>query len=363
MTAEREPQPFGVLLIDKPAGPTSHDVVAFVRWALRERAIGHCGTLDPAATGLLVLCVGAATKLVEHLTGVDKRYRARIVLGRSTTTADAEGETLVEAPVPAEVEARASELLQAMVGELALPPPAYSAIKLAGRRAHELARAGEVVELPVRRMLVQAVEVHAVTREHADRVVIDATLDVGKGTYIRSIAEELGRRLGVPAHLGGLHRLSCGALDLQRPEAVSGLIAEPLGSTAREGPRWRIHVGETGEAGRAKASTIVRDRLIDPWTCLPFETHVLEPSEAALPLLARLRQGQRLNLDSHTRSALELDDVDGPWALALPSMGELLIARRSDDRLAPDRWIRFEPTPSSGDAPPHSDPSTDPPRG
>jgi tRNA pseudouridine55 synthase len=194
----------GVLLIDKPSGPTSHDVVAFVRWALRERAVGHCGTLDPAATGLLVVCVGGATKLVEHLTGVDKRYQARIVLGRSTTTADAEGETLAQGPVSAEVEARAGATLLEMLGELALPPPAYSAVKLDGRRAHELARAGEAVDLPVRRMAIHAAEVLAVRRESPDHVVIDATLDVAKGTYIRSIAEELGRRLGVPAHLGSL---------------------------------------------------------------------------------------------------------------------------------------------------------------
>lgn len=342
MKADEQPQPFGLLLIDKPSGPTSHDVVGFVRWALRERAVGHCGTLDPAATGLLIVCVGSATKLVEHLTGVDKRYRARIVLGRSTTTADAEGETLVEQPVPTDVDARVGDTLQAMIGELPLPPPAYSAVKLGGRRAHELARAGEVVELPVRRMVLHSVDALALARE-ADTVTLDVTLDVAKGTYIRSIAEELGRRLGVPAHLGGLRRLGCGSLDLQHPQAVSGLIAEPLGSTPKGGPRWRIHLGETGEPGRLQASTILRDRLIAPWTCLPFETHVLEPNELALPLLARLRQGQRLNLDDPTRAALGIDHADGPCALALPTTGELLIALRSEGRLAPDRWIRFEP--------------------
>jgi tRNA pseudouridine55 synthase len=335
MKADAAAPPFGVLLIDKPSGPTSHDVVAFVRWALRERAVGHCGTLDPAATGLLVVCVGPATKLVEHLTGVDKCYRARIVLGRSTTTADAEGQTIAEAPVSAAVEARVAETLRSMVGELSLPPPAYSAVKLDGRRAHELARAGEAVELPVRPMAITGVLVHEVVRAAESAVAIDATLDVAKGTYIRSIAEELGRRLDVPAHLGSLRRLGCGSLDLQHPKAVSGLSAEPLGSTAKGAPRWRIHASE--------GSADLRDCLIAPWTCLPFETRVIEPNEAALPLLARLRQGQRLNLDARTRAALDLDAADGPCALALPATGELLIARRCEARLAPDRWIRFAP--------------------
>ncbi|MFV8754364.1 tRNA pseudouridine(55) synthase TruB [Nannocystaceae bacterium ST9] len=347
--AESQPAPFGVLLIDKPSGPTSHDVVAFVRWALRERAVGHCGTLDPAATGMLVVCVGAATKLVEHLTGVDKRYRARFVLGRSTTTADGEGETLVEQAVPVGVEDRVADELAAMIGELDLPPPAYSAIKLAGRRAHELARAGEVVDMPLRRMLIHALEAIEVARdpERSDRVLVDATLDVGKGTYVRSIAEALGRRLGVPAHLGGLRRLACGPLDLQRPEAVSGLIAESLGSAPGQGPRWRIHLGESGEAGRAMAGQVLRDRLIMPWTCLPFETRVLVESEASTGLLAyllaHLRNGQRMKFDARARAALGLADVDGPCAVALPDTGELLIAGRREGRLAPDRWIRFEP--------------------
>lgn len=350
--SKADASPFGVLLIDKPSGPTSHDVVAFVRWALRERAVGHCGTLDPAATGLLVVCVGGATKLVEHLTGVDKRYQAQIVLGRSTTTADAEGETLVEQAVPAGIEAQAREVLQAMVGELSLPPPAYSAVKIAGRRAHELARAGEQVELPARAMVIRSVDAIAVRRDPADagRVQIDATLDVGKGTYIRSIAEDLGRRLGVPAHLGSLRRLGCGRLDLDRSEAVSGLIVERLGESPKGGPRWRIALGSldpsvtTSESRRAEAFAGLHARLLAPWTCLPFETHVLEPSEAAMPLLARLRQGQRLELDDPARAALELTDADGACALALPSSGELLIARRHAGQLAPDRWIRFPPT-------------------
>ncbi len=349
-------QPFGVLLVDKPSGPTSFDVVAFVRWALQVRAVGHCGTLDPAATGMLVVCVGEATKLVEALSGVDKCYRARIELGRSTTTADAEGETSSELPVPAGVEARAKPVLEAMIGELSLPPPAYSAVRVAGQRAHDLARAGEVVELAERAMVIRSAEAIVVERE-GERVWVEATLDVGKGTYVRSIAEELGRRLDLPAHLQTLRRLRCGGLDLQREEVVSGLIAEPLGA-GRKGPRWQISLAKpveaegaegapiaetSNEARRAAARAFLRERLLMPWTCLPFESRELGPSDATDPLLARLRQGQRLRFDAALQAAFGLDDVEGPCALALPDSGELLIASRSCGRFAPERWIRFAP--------------------
>lgn len=343
--------PFGVLLIDKPLGPTSHDVVGFVRWALRERAVGHCGTLDPAASGLLVVCVGAATKLVEHLTALDKTYRARVVLGRSTTTADAEGETLVEQPVDPGLADAVGDALAGLQGELELPPPAYSAIKLAGRRAHELARAGEHVEMPLRTMRVHRVALHGVEAGQGSlsSLVIDATFEVAKGTYVRSLAEELGRRLGVPAHLGALRRTACGVLDLDRPDVVSGLIAsrlEPWGCTPNprhrhkgEPPRWRIDRGEAPDAGREALAAHLRKGLVAPWTCLPFEVRVLDGDEPSV--WARLRQGQRLSFDDRTRAALGLADLDGPCALARPSTRELLIAVRRAGQLAPERWVRW----------------------
>ncbi|NVB41572.1 tRNA pseudouridine(55) synthase TruB [Pseudenhygromyxa sp. WMMC2535] len=236
----RSPRFTGVLLVDKPLGPTSHDVVSWVRWALRERAVGHCGTLDPAASGLLILCVGEATKLVENFTGVDKRYHARFVLGCSTTTADAVGEILAEAPLPAGTLERAAEVLEEMCGELELPPPAYSAVRVDGRRAHTMARAGEDPKLAPRPMAIRQVRVGDSGLDE-ERGWIEAELEVSKGTYVRSLAEELGRRLGVPAHLGALRRLSCGALRVE--DALGGLTGRRLDDPEVGGrPRWRVEI-------------------------------------------------------------------------------------------------------------------------
>ncbi len=353
-----EPSHFGVLLLDKPKGPTSHDLVAWVRWALRERSVGHCGTLDPAATGLMVVCVGAATKLVEYLTGVDKRYRARFVLGRSTTTADAEGQTLAEAPVSDEVLARVECSLAAMVGSLELAPPAYSAIKIDGQRAHALARAGDAPELPRRAMALHRVELLAVGRgegpelsEPHEHAFVDAIVDVAKGTYVRSLAEELGRRVGVPAHLGALERLACGGLDLEHPLAVRQLKARVLEDEAPSAhtdrpPRWRIEIPfglHELPLEREATGAWLRDRLIAPWTCLPFESLVVErPDARTEALLARLRHGQRLSLDPGALAGLApLASGDGLCAIVEPA-GHLLIAERDQGRLAPVRRISFE---------------------
>jgi tRNA pseudouridine(55) synthase len=376
------PGSFGILLIDKPAGPTSHDIVGWVRWALRERAVGHCGTLDPGATGLLVVCVGPATKLVEHLTGVDKRYLGRFVLGRATTTADADGETLAEAPLaPGDLD-RASAQLDALLGPLELPPPAFSAVKIAGQRAHTLARAGEAPELPPRAMAV-----HELVQVARGDDWIEADLRVAKGTYVRSLAEELGRRLAIPAHLGALRRLACGDLSLEHPLAVTGLVAERLPDRpGAEGlaPRWRVSLGPAfGHAGaalgpadaernategpsdaRAQAEQALRDRLLPPWTCLPFPSSVLpapgsspgsstepppEPEPAAwTPLIERLVQGQRLADNPDNCAVLGLGERGDSEFCALVDRagGRMILVRRelAEQRLAPIRVLRFAPT-------------------
>jgi tRNA pseudouridine55 synthase len=336
-TAEQEGagQPegaFGILLIDKPAGPTSHDLVGWVRWALRERSVGHCGTLDPAATGLLVVCVGAATKLVEYLTAVDKRYLARLVLGRSTTTADAEGETVTQVPLPDDAMIRAEQALESLTGPLSLPPPAYSAVKIDGRRAHALARAGEAPSLPARPMAVKRLEI-------LDRGPdwIEADLTVAKGTYVRSLAEELGRRVDLPAHLGTLRRLACGELAVDDPLAVSGLVATQLPAIEGRPPRWRIEGGQE----------LLRGRLAPPWRHLPFPASELVGTDHG-PLLDRLLQGQRVRLDARTCTSLQMDQ-GGPsdlHALVDRAAGRMILVRRDfgEQRLAPIRVLRFTPT-------------------
>jgi tRNA pseudouridine55 synthase len=340
---------FGILLIDKPPGPTSHDVVGWVRWAMRQHAVGHCGTLDPPASGLLVVCIGAATKLVEHLTGVDKRYRARFVLGRATSTADAQGHTLAQAPVPDSIEAHALDTLRALVGAHELPPPSVSAVRQGGRRAHELVRAGEVPELSPRPMAVHELEIHEHGRTSENELWIDASLSVTKGTYIRSLAEELGRRLDLPAHLGALRRLACGALRIDDPQVVTDLAAVELPPFPGRPPKWRIEPPEVDRTAdvREQTGAWLRAHMSPPWQRLPFETSELVREGAhqflAGPLVARLLQGQRLRNDGETQAALGLRAEEGTCAIVDRAGGHMIILVRSHGRIAPDRVLRFDP--------------------
>jgi tRNA pseudouridine55 synthase len=275
-------------LVDKPAGCTSHDVVQAVRWALRERAVGHTGTLDPPATGLLVLCVGAATRLVPWLGEDDKRYRARVVLGRATTTGDGEGDTIATAPCDEPTLRRAAAELAGMTGVLELAPPAISAIKIGGRPAHARVRAGEAVAIAPRPMRIDAV---TDVRVDLPRGAIEATLDVGKGTYVRSIAVELGARVGVPAHLGALRRLRVGRFDVDDPRAIGGLCAVAMPERAGGKPRRAIAFGDEGRDREAIARRLVA-ALVPVALALPEPRLLL--AEAA-PALDRLALGQSVD--------------------------------------------------------------------
>jgi tRNA pseudouridine55 synthase len=340
---------FGILSIDKPPGPTSHDVVGWVRWALGERSVGHCGTLDPPASGLLIVCVGTATKLADYLTGVDKRYRARFVLGRATTTADAEGRTTAHAPVPEGIDDAAIDCLRQLVGAHQQPPPSVSAVHLDGRRAHELARAGEAPELPPRPMAVLELDILDHGRTVDGLLWIDAELSVIKGTYIRSLAEELGRRLGLPAHLGALRRLACGAQRVDDPSVVGGLVGVELPEIVGRPPKWRIEPASVEADARAHAATLLRDHMRQPWGHLPFPTSELPDTGPHQALLARLLQGQRLRADGGTLDTLGLRHVEGTCAIVDRAGGHLLILAvdREHGRVAPNRALRFHPIPAS----------------
>ena len=210
----------GVLLVDKPAGPTSHDVVAAARAALGERRIGHAGTLDPFATGLLLLCVGAATRLAEYFHLLPKRYEAELRLGGETHTHDAEGEPVDRSESWRDVgEARLRAALAAHTGPLEQRPPAYSAKRVRGRRAHDVARRGESVELePVR------VEVFELRLLDFEPPLARIAARVSTGTYLRALARDIGRHLGCLGHLTRLRRTAVG------PFAVAdALPAERLG--------------------------------------------------------------------------------------------------------------------------------------
>ncbi len=215
----RQPSAVNALIaVNKPLGLTSHDVVARVRRAVGEKRVGHAGTLDPAATGVLVVGIGQATKLLGLLTLDRKTYRARIEFGSATETDDTEGEVTERAEVPAELldAGFAARAVQALVGERDQVPPAYSAVSVGGRRAYAMARAGEKVELKSRRIRVNNAQLIAVEGEGTEvlPLVWECLLDVSKGTYIRSIARDLGRELGTCAHLCGLVRESAGEIGL-----------------------------------------------------------------------------------------------------------------------------------------------------
>lgn len=204
-----------LLAIDKPAGMTSHDVVARVRRAVGERRVGHAGTLDPAATGVLVCGVGQGTRLMGLLTAERKGYVGLVVLGSETDTDDAEGTVVREAPVPAQAADPewARPLVEALVGEQMQVPPAYSAISVGGVRSYARARAGEAVELEPRPVTIHEASLLAVSN-HEGAPAWLCSFDVSKGCYIRSIARDLGRACGSAAHLGDLRRTFSGNVTL-----------------------------------------------------------------------------------------------------------------------------------------------------
>jgi len=321
----------GVLVLDKPAGPSSHEVVAWVRRVLGERRVGHCGTLDPAATGVLVVCVGEATKLVPWLTDDDKVYAAAIALGRSTTTADAEGETLVTAAVDGADLARAAAALGQLRGPLELPPPRVSAVRVDGVRAHARARAGEDFELPPRTMLVHGAVLQGID---AEAQVLRATFEVGKGTYVRSLAEHLGALVGLPAHLAGLRRLRTGAFGIEAAAAAGGIVAVEGGTRPDGKPRHRLAPTDGADHGTLAAR--LRAALLPVPVAAPAawaRGHMADPLR-----FARLCNGLDLDPAEIAFTGLDLPDApasgpDAPGRLALvagpgpASEGPWVIAR------------------------------------
>jgi tRNA pseudouridine55 synthase len=217
----------GLLLVDKPAGVTSHDVVNVVRRAIGERRVGHAGTLDPFATGLLVVLAGRATRLIPHVSGDPKVYDATIRFGSETDTEDLLGAVTREAPPPAEEAVRAA--IPALTGWLDQIPPAYSAKRVQGRRAYDLAREGVAVELAPARVRVDRWELLA--WRDGSPVEADVRITCGRGTYIRSLARDLARLTGSAAHLSALRRVHSGAFDVA--DAVALDVVREGGATLR----------------------------------------------------------------------------------------------------------------------------------
>jgi len=200
----------GVLVVDKPVGLTSHDVVQIIRRGTGIRRAGHTGTLDPRASGVLVVLIGPAVRLSEYVSASDKRYQATIRLGSSTDTYDAEGTITGSSPVEDITEEQFDEILQTFTGEIEQVPPPYSAVKVKGRKAYEMAREGEEVDLQPRTINVYSLEI---LEWAPPEVVVDVYCS--SGTYVRSLANDLGNALGCGAHLVGLRRTKSGRFTLR----------------------------------------------------------------------------------------------------------------------------------------------------
>lgn len=227
---------FGLLLVDKPVGPTSHHIVHRVRLGSGVRKVGHAGTLDPRASGLLVLCLGPATRLSEYLSTNSKRYEAVVRFGASTRTYDSDGEVVSRSsdiPTREQIEA----VLPSFTGEILQAPPPFSALKVSGERAYVLARAGKDVDLEPRLITIYALRLQ-------DYQPPDLALEVesSAGTYIRSLAHDLGSRLGCGGYLAALRRTKAGPFSLE--QAVS---TEQL-ERAFQGGTWRDHLRPASEA-------------------------------------------------------------------------------------------------------------------
>lgn len=226
----------GLVIVDKDPGMTSHDVVARVRRLAGTRKVGHAGTLDPMATGVLVVGIERATRLLGHLMLTEKRYDATVRLGVSTTTDDAEGEVVSTAEVTAgDEEIRAAFATQ--VGDILQVPTAVSAIKIDGKRAYQRVRDGEEVELQARPVTVHALDVHDIRRAGMDVVDVDISVRCSSGTYIRAIARDVGSALGVGGHLTALRRTAVGPYGLDVAHTLESLTDDfrllPIADAAR----------------------------------------------------------------------------------------------------------------------------------
>lgn len=205
-----------LILVDKPKGWTSFDVVNKIRWFLRKKynvkniKVGHSGTLDPMATGLLLICTGKFTKELQHLTGLDKKYEGEITLGIETATYDAEGEILFQKEVPALSKPEIENILNKFKGEIDQYPPAYSAIKKDGKRLYELARAGKEVKTEARR-----VKLYDIQLLEFNSPKLQILIHCGSGFYVRSLAHDVGDKLGCGGHLSALKRTSIGEYSLE----------------------------------------------------------------------------------------------------------------------------------------------------
>ena len=271
--------------VDKPLGCTSHDVVSRVRRALGVRRVGHAGTLDPLATGVMVLGVGQATRLLGMLTLDRKSYIASISFGSETNTDDAEGEVTSVAPVALELkdEAYARQVLASFVGPQMQVPPAFSAISVNGVRAYKRARAGESVELPARPVEIFELQLLSILAD-GDQVVWNIACTVSKGTYIRSLARDIGRSAQSAAHIVSLRRSASGSVSLAHAVELEDISADALRAHAID-PISSLGLGRVDLPPKALARNL-NGQTIDVGS---FEESMPEASPCALVVEGQMR--------------------------------------------------------------------------
>lgn len=213
----------GVLLVDKPAGMTSHDVVYRLRRKLQMKKIGHAGTLDPMATGLLVMLIGKATRISQYLISVDKFYEGEATLGVVTDSQDAQGEMMETRPVPPFTEAEVREVMKGFLGDQYQMPPMHSAIKIGGVPLYKMARKGEEIEREPRFIRISSFELTSFTLPK-----LTFSVHCTKGTYVRTIAHDLGKKLGCGAHLSALRRTGSGKFNISQCLTLDQIEASSL---------------------------------------------------------------------------------------------------------------------------------------
>jgi tRNA pseudouridine55 synthase len=307
----------GILIVAKPAGPTSHDIVALVRRLAATKRVGHGGTLDPFASGVLPLFLGHGTRVVEYHLGDRKAYRATVCFGAASTTDDLEGE-LTPATGPAPTREAVEAALPGLTGTISQRPPAYSAIKVAGRRAYALARAGETVELASREVTIHSFDLVSWDETDPDRPI--AVLDVvcSAGTYIRALARDLGEGLGSAAYLGALTRTASGPFTL---DAATPL--DEIRAAAADGPAGLLLFLRPLDTGLES-----------------FPVVTLTPDE-----VAAVARGQFI------RPAGGLPGPAEQYRLTDPGGNLVAIASAAAGRLAPDK-VFIAPTPTPAPAAP-----------
>ncbi|MGH3716255.1 MAG: tRNA pseudouridine(55) synthase TruB [Micromonosporaceae bacterium] len=295
----------GLTVIDKPAGITSHDVVSRMRRIAKTRRVGHGGTLDPMATGVLVIAIGPATRLLTYVSGTDKAYTATVRLGQATVTDDAEGELLTSGDASAVTEQQVRDRLAHLTGEIAQVPSAVSAIKVAGKRSYARVRAGEQVELQPRQVTVSRLELRQLTRPAPELLDCDIEVECSSGTYIRAIARDLGAALGVGGHLTALRRTRVGRFSIEAATTLDAL-----------------------EAGGPAVTMPLREAA-----ALLFPRRDATPEEAV-----RLSHG----------NPLEPAGIEGPYAVFDPGGQVLAVVRERDGKARPDVVLGPAGQPHSG---------------